>query len=59
MSSTYPVVEKIEGSKGGIRCVCKSKTTARCMNHEKDLDYIPQLPSSVRTLDFVNNYLPH
>ena len=29
------------------------------MNHEKDLDYIPQLPSSVRTLDFVNNYLPH
>jgi hypothetical protein len=40
-------------------CVCKSNTTARCMNHEKDLDYIPQLPSSVRTLDFVNNYLPH
>ena len=40
-------------------CVCKSKTTARCMNHEKDLDYIPQLPSSVRTLDFINNYLPH
>jgi hypothetical protein len=29
------------------------------MNHEKDLDYIPQLPSSIRTLDFVNNYLPH
>ena len=40
-------------------CVCKSNTTARCMNHEKDLDYVPQLPSSVRTLDFVNNYLPH
>ena len=40
-------------------CVCKSKTTARCMNHQKDLDFIPQLPSSVRTLDFVNNYLPH
>jgi hypothetical protein len=31
-------------------CVCKSKTTARCMNHEKDLDYIPQLPLSVKTL---------
>ena len=29
------------------------------MNHGKDLDYIPQLPRSVRTLDFVNNYLPH
>lgn len=40
-------------------CVCKAKTTARCMNHEKDLDYIPQLPSSVKILDFVNNYLPH
>jgi hypothetical protein len=40
-------------------CVCKSKTTARCMNHEKDLDYIPQLPLSVKTLVFVNNYLPH
>jgi hypothetical protein len=31
-------------------CVCKSKTTARCMNHEKDLDYIPQLPSSVKII---------
>ena len=40
-------------------CVCKSKTTARCMNHQQDLDYIPQLPSSVKTLVFVNNYLPH
>ena len=40
-------------------CVCKSNTTARCMNHEKDLDYIPQLPLSVKTLVFVNNYLPH
>ena len=40
-------------------CVCNLKNTARCMNHQKDLDYIPQLPSSVRTLDFVNNYLPH
>ena len=40
-------------------CVCKSKTTARCINHQKDLDYIPQLPSSVKTLVFVNNYLPH
>ena len=39
-------------------CVCKSKTTACCMNHEIDLDYIPQLPSSVKTLVFVNNYLP-
>ena len=40
-------------------CVCKSKTTVRCMNHEKDLDCIPKLPRSVTTLDFVNNYLPH
>jgi hypothetical protein len=40
-------------------CVCKSKTTTRCMNHQKDLDYIPQLPGSVKTLVFVNNYLPH
>jgi hypothetical protein len=29
------------------------------MNHKKDLDYIPQLPLSVKTLVFVNNYLPH
>ena len=29
------------------------------MNHGKDLDYIPQLPLSVKTLVFVNNYLPH
>ena len=40
-------------------CFCKSNTTAHCMNHEKGLDYIPQLPSYVRILDFVNNYLPH
>jgi hypothetical protein len=34
-------------------------TIPRCMNHKKDLDYIPQLPLSVKTLVFVNNYLPH
>ena len=40
-------------------CVCKSNNTARCMNHQEDLDYIPQLPRHVKTLVFVNNYLPH